>query len=139
MSMSTKGSTVVGVFEEAREAIEALKAGGFNGETKLSSESRRVSDSGLCLGTVPHPRALTGARENPRADEPNCQGGAQECTWVAAGQILGVPHKLRNIARTQMVRQLFHTLRRLVYVSGNGALLLAHADAARSGAGPARQ
>jgi hypothetical protein len=33
---------------------------------------------------------VTGALEKPRADEPNCQGGAQEYTWVTAGQIFGV-------------------------------------------------
>ena len=66
MSMSTKGSTVVGVFEdreEAREAIEALKADGFNGDaiSILSPDKQATQDIAEETGTHAGSGAATGA------------------------------------------------------------------------------
>jgi uncharacterized protein (TIGR02271 family) len=66
MSMTTRGSTVVGVFddrEEAREAIEALKDDGFDGDaiSILSPDKQATQDIAEETGTHAGSGAATGA------------------------------------------------------------------------------
>jgi len=66
MSTTTRGSTVVGVFddrEDAREAIEALKDDGFTGDSIsiLSPDKQATQDIAEETGTHAGARAATGA------------------------------------------------------------------------------